>query len=87
MRDDTPTHATYAYDMWQLVRTARDNACEQHTRHSWTTRDDARETALRYAKQRARQRATRMSQRDYACEQHDDARTIPRANNSKQIIN
>jgi hypothetical protein len=30
----------------RYVRTARDNACEQHARHSRTTHDDARETTL-----------------------------------------
>jgi hypothetical protein len=67
-------------------RTVRDNVCERHTRHSRTTHGDAREATLRHAKQHARQCATRVSQREYAREQHDDAQTMSRANN-KQIIN
>jgi hypothetical protein len=38
------------------------------------------------ARQCARQCATRVSQRDYAREQHDDAQTMLRPNNNKQII-
>jgi hypothetical protein len=68
-------------DVARHMRMVRDNACERHPR---TTRDDARETTLRHAKQRARHR---VSQRGYAREQYDDERTMPRANNNKQIIN
>jgi hypothetical protein len=69
------------------AQTSRDNACEREARHSRTTHDDMRETTLRHARQCARQRATRVSQRDYAREQHDDAQMMSCANNNQQIIN
>jgi prophage DNA circulation protein len=40
-----------------------------------TAHGDARKAALRHVKQHARQRATRVSQRDYAREQHDIVQT------------
>ena len=63
---------------------------DTHDRHATTHAHDVRQrmgmARATSAKQRARQCATRTSQRDYAHEQHNDVETMSRANN-EQIIN
>jgi hypothetical protein len=58
-------------------------SCDTREQCTTTRANGTRDTR---ARQCARQCVTRVSQRDYAREQHDDAQTLHRANNNKQII-